>query len=480
MTGRCKGFVLAGTFAAMLLSGGTAAPQAPPLADAFAAEEEAEAERYFRKGDEHFDKGEYREAYELYRKSLAIKKKRAAMAQAASTLKLLGRPDEALDLLDELRRDFPDLPPGLAAKVASLVADVRALVGTLTFTGDLPDGGSLFVDDRLRGKLPLAAPLRVSKGGHAIRVEKDGFLPITASAEVAAGQAAVVRLVAPSKKGRLEVREKHNWPLTVEVDGNDVGVTPWDGLLEIGAHRVRLHGFVKTEVVLACEVPDGKPGEKPKAAESGVKMESAQETASVRLYEVTQVVLGVQDQDASLKVESTPRRARVWIDAKEVGRTPWEGRVALGQHTIEVEAKGYLPSSQRVTLERRRQREVSVRLVPEATSAVRDVGSGVAFGVGGLGFLTFAVAGGLALDGSNRIKADCPDNTCPGSKGPLLEDTKRLAALSTASLGIGAVGVAVGTLILVTAPSSGRAGTAGVSGWKVGAGPGWLELGGRF
>src|SRR5262249_20808572 len=156
--------LLRGSAMAILLFGGAAAGQAPAPGDTSAAEAKAkaEAERYFQEGEKHFDDGEYREAYEQYRKSLDTKKTRGVLAQAASSLKQLGRYDEALDLLEELRRDFPSLPPKLEAKVATLVAEVQGLVGTLVLAGDVPDGALVLVDDRVRGKVPLPGPLRVS------------------------------------------------------------------------------------------------------------------------------------------------------------------------------------------------------------------------------------------------------------------------------------------------------------------------------
>ena len=51
------------------------------------------------------------------------------------------------------------------------------------------------------------------------------------------------------------VNEKHNWVLHVELDGEEVGVTPWQGLVDLGNHKVQLHGFIGVESLAACEAP---------------------------------------------------------------------------------------------------------------------------------------------------------------------------------------------------------------------------------
>ncbi|WP_165374046.1 MULTISPECIES: PEGA domain-containing protein [Sorangium] len=350
---------LAGWILALgLLASGARA--APPAASGKAPQtavsgDEAEARAHFETGVAHFDKQEYREALEAFRRSLWLKKNRNSMGYIASCLKQLGQYDEALEQYEEMRREYPSLPAKMEAIVAADMAELSGLVGTLTVAGDAPAGASLFVDARLRGKLPLEKPLRVSAGRRAVRVEKEGFAPLTMSVQVTAGKENVAELVAKSRKGRLVVSEKHNWVLHVELDGQEVGVTPWQGLVDLGEHQVRLHGFMGVEALAACDAPA-------MAAKEGAKVASSVETARVSLYEETRVVLGAEEQDTSLRVESTPEGATVRVDSKVVGKAPWEGRLPLGEHEIEVSASGFYSAKQAVQLERRKQRQLSVSL----------------------------------------------------------------------------------------------------------------------
>ncbi|KYF59369.1 hypothetical protein BE04_50070 [Sorangium cellulosum] len=484
---------MAGWILALALLGAKAGAEPPEdTAQSDMSGDEAAARVHFEKGVARFDRQEYREALEEFRKSLGHKKTRNAMGYVASCLKQLGQYDDALEHYETMRREYPKLPLRTEVMVAADMAELAGLVGTLVLRGDVPAGASLFIDDRFRGRLPLDEPLRLSAGSRAVRVEKEGFTPIARTVEFQGGRENVVELVAKSRKGLLRVSERHNWPLEIEIDGKATGaVTPWEGLLDPGEHTVRLRGFLNEEALLACEVPGATPGEKREAARQGAKMESGVETVSVRLYEVAEVVLGAEDQDASLKVESAPTGARLWIDGKEAGQTPWEGRLPLGEHRIEVRAKGYLGARQEVKLERRKQREVTVALdrVPQEPGfwtaefwTARKVGATAAYGTGVLGLGVFAVSGALALNTSADLKEACPGNVCPRERAAQKERAHGLGVAALAGLIVGGAGAVAGTVVLVAVrPSEGeqRVRAAGTA-WKVGLGPVGLSLGGSF
>jgi hypothetical protein len=437
---------------------------------------EAEARAQFQAGVAHFDKQEYRDALEAFRRSFWHKKNRNTMGYIASCLKQVGQFDDALDQYEEMRREFPRMPATIEAMVAAEIAELSCLVGTLAVSGDAPVGALLFIDDRLRGKLPLEKPLRVSAGSRAVRVEKEGFAPLRMAVEVKAGQESVAKLVAQSRKGRLVVSEKHNWVLRVELDGKDVGVTPWQGLVDAGQHKVRLHGFMGVEALAACEAPAT-------AAKDGAKVASSVAAASVRPYEETRLVLGAEERDASLRVESTPEGATVSIDARVVGKAPWEGRLPLGEHLIEVSAGGFVSETRTVRLERRKQRELSVsladRLAEERAARNRKIGVGLGYGVGAAGLGVFAVAGGLALDKVKELDARCPNKQCPSTEARNQRAAASLGTAATIGLVVGGLGAAAGTTVLLLARSESGERGAGLS-VSAGVGLGGFEVRGRF
>jgi PEGA domain len=481
MTDLARPSALAAWALAGALIGGEAGA-APPAGAATPsraeASAEAEARAHFKRGGAYFDRQEWRAALGEFRQTLALNKNRAAMVNAAACLKALEQYDEALDLYEQVRREFPGLPSLVEAKVASAITELAGLVGTVVVTGDTPAGASVFIDDRLRGRLPLEAPLRVGAGNHAVRVEREGYEPIAATVIAKARQENVVELRARSRKGRLRVNEKHGWALQVEVDGKDVGPSPWQGLVDVGGHQVRLHGLVSVEAIAACEVApaassEGKRGE--------ARLGSKTAAATVKLYQEATVVLDAEEQDASLHIDSTPVGATLTIDAREVGKTPWEGRLDLGDHAIELRTAGFVPVTQTVRLEPRKQRELTLRLEPESdrTRTARNVGAGVAFGVGVVGFGVFGVTGGLALAQRNQIRSTCGGNVCPGDQQSNVDTARSLGTASTVGLVVGVVGAAAGTVVLLTVRPKSEHRTGGAA-LKAGVGAGRFELGGTF
>ena len=231
---------------------------------------------------------------------------------------------------------------------------------------------------------------------------------------VKAGHENVVELRAKSRKGRLRVSEAHSWALQVEVDGKDVGVSPWQGLVDPGEHRVRLHGFVNVATIAECAATDVRRAEVAQGALDGAKVATKVEAATVALFGEAAVMLAAEEQDASLRIESAPAGAAVRIDAVEVGKTPWEGRLALGEHAIELRASGFLLAKQAVRLERRKQREISVLLqpIPDEAREARNLGAGVAFGVGAVGLGVFGATGALALAKRNELRSICGGIEC--------------------------------------------------------------------
>jgi hypothetical protein len=478
----------------LFLSAAAAAQPRPPAPTSAGGEANAAAaKKHATEGKALLEKGEYPEALEKFLKALELRRSPGVLANLGQCLEEMGRYDEALEQYEELLRDFKDQPADFVADVKELMKKLDDRVGTVVLAGDTPEGASIFVDDRRRGKLPLTAPLRLSKGLRKLRVEREGFEPITASVEVSAGKESKVTLAAKSRVGLLVVTEKHNWRLQVEVDGKDMGATPWQGLVGVGEHRVRLHGYMTVKALLSCEVSEeGNPAGKAEIEEKEAKMDSGVESVRVGLYEVKEVPLRAE-QEIFLKVASTPEGARLWVDDKEVGQTPWEGGLALGDHTIEVRATGYITAKQQVKLERGKQREVTVALEREpdllamqTATRIRNVTVGVSYGLGALSLVLGAVTGSIALEKAGQVKERCGNSNCPTAESGPLGEVKIFSTLSTMGFVVGVLGAAGGTIALLTLGPKATEPKTGVKGggasrpsggmWSAGVGPGRFEI----
>lgn len=249
---------------------------------------------------------------------------RAASFNAAKVYRELGRHDEALELLEAIGREFPDLPPEDRAEIAREVRDVGASIGWLEVRVSEPDA-TIIVDGRERTP-SSGRGVSVSAGTHVVRVHKDGFIPFEARIDVAA-QATVpveAKLGALTRGGRLAVTEDRGEAITVLVDGIAVGKTPWEGTVAVGAHTVALRG-------------EGNVGSPPTPV-------------TIRLNQLTKLALVAEPLACALRVEPTPRTATIAVDSVEVGRGVWEGPLRCGGHVVEVFADGFLSRSRPVSL----------------------------------------------------------------------------------------------------------------------------------
>jgi tetratricopeptide (TPR) repeat protein len=407
----------------------------------------AEAKTLRDKALDAFKKKEYARSIEFYQKALTMERKVGAMAQMASALNELGRYDEALRWYETALQEFPNALATTRKKITTERDELLSKVGTIAVEGDIVEGLRLFIDNRDVGPLPLEAPIRVLGGMHEVRAVKSGFAPIVTSVEVTAGQPSVAKLVAKDRQAKLEIREKHNWMLRVELDGQDIGLSPISKIVETGEHRIRLRGYMRPEALLACETPE-------QAVELGARMESEEKIIQVGLFETQNIELSAEDMDASLRIDATPKGASVWIDGHDAGKTPWEGRLPLGEHAIEVRANGFYMAKQSVLLERRKPKDIAVVLQrePDRTAEERAIRNqkltvAIAYGVGGIGLGMFGVAGGLALRDRAILQTNCVNGQCPSTEDARVQQMRTLGTISTIGMVITGVGVAAGTTL---------------------------------
>ena len=156
-----------------------------------------------------------------------------------------------------------------------------------------------------------------------------------------------------------------------------------------------------------------------------------------------------------------------------------------GPHTISVSATGMKPVQTTLTLAEGQSQSVSLTLEPDpnavaaATSApspttatplapttTEQVPAGapaqekskvpmiVAYGVGGAGIVVGAIFGFVALGKQSTLNNECPSKSCNPSAQGDIDSLNTTATISTVGFGVGIVGAAVGTVLLLTSGSS--------------------------
>jgi hypothetical protein len=78
----------------------------------------------------------------------------------------------------------------------------------------------------------------------------------------------------------------------------------------------------------------------------------------------------------------------------------------------------------------------------------------VALGVGGAGLAVGAITGLLAIGKHSDLKDACGDNPCPADKQSDVDSFHTMGTISTIGFIVGGVGVAAGTVLLLTAPKA--------------------------
>jgi predicted RNA-binding protein with TRAM domain len=290
-----------------------AAPESPAL---------AKAKDLFKQGIELFKAGDHERALDLFLRSREAYPSAVNTTNAAICLDKLKRYDEALELYEEvITKHASEIDDAERKSLAPAMAALRARVGSIDVSANVE--GTVVVDGRPRGKLPLTTPLRAKPGERTVRVMKNGYLSKESVVTVKVGQTVKVDLeLSPlASSGLVRVEDPAHGGFEVFVDRVSVGTVPWEGTLAPGKHVVWEQ--------------KGDLGSAPAA----VQVIQAQ-TALVRLQAMK---LG-----APIRVELASGSAEVAVDGVGIGQGSWEGRLPEGQHTLVVSEEGYRPQSHKV------------------------------------------------------------------------------------------------------------------------------------
>jgi hypothetical protein len=181
---------LAVALAAELLSGGPVRAEAPRSDEA--ARSAARAKLV--EGVDALGRGLHQRALERFQEAYALVPSPKIHYDFGLAYVGLGRNAEALAAFERFLADAPDAPVDKREKAAQRALALRAQVGAASITVDnAPDGAAVTVDGRDVGRVPLARPVYLDPGRHAIAVR------------LAGGQAGPVEQIDVQGGGSVEV-----------------------------------------------------------------------------------------------------------------------------------------------------------------------------------------------------------------------------------------------------------------------------------
>ena len=224
---------------------------------------------------------------------------------------------------------------------------LKAFVTTLDLQVDEP-GAAVAIDDLDAGTTPLAKPLAVDVGKHAIKIHKDGFKEAVVEIEIHQGdgpQKKSVHLEPVKATVLADVSATGAPAASIWIDGTDMGPAPFKGRLEIGRHTIqaRAPGFVTA--TQTSDIAAGQP------------------------LALT-LTLAPERHEGKVKVVTHPVGAVIEVDQKVVGSSSWEGVLPTGGHQLRVSKSGYGDFTTEVTLRDDQVRTVDARLSEDKSRGI--------------------------------------------------------------------------------------------------------------
>ncbi|HUJ28277.1 MAG TPA: PEGA domain-containing protein [Myxococcales bacterium] len=226
-----------------------------------------------------------------------------------------------------------------ARKKQDLFVDFRSQAGgpaMLSVQSD-PPNANVLVDAAMVGRTPYSG--EIQPGDHTVAVEAEGRMREERRLVAHEGQDANVSFaLAPLPKTPAIAVESEPIGAQVILDSKERGRTPFLAPLEKGHHEVVLKLEGHREVGTDFNMPSDRD-------------------LSIRL----DLPVG-QGTGSRLTLTSTPQGAKVAIDGKDVGISPWSGDIRPGNHKVAVAADGFVREERVVQVQPSRDSDVTFAL----------------------------------------------------------------------------------------------------------------------
>lgn len=247
----------------------------------------------------------------------------------------------------------------VAIAIGVLVLAALVLVSTMesVFLDVRPEGADISTPGTSMS-LHLGNQLLLPAGQHVVRAEMEGYVAAQTNVNVVSGVSASARLRLAKEPGELTI-DTNNVPVTVSVDGAEVGRAPGTIQVEPGSHTITLRAPRYLDHVVTLDIEG-----------AGVKQDLA-----VRLAPAW----------GTLKITVVPAGARVSVDGKDVGVAPASAQAESGVRQIKIEAPGHKTWESSVVVKAGQTLSMGPITLgqPDATLTVRSKPSGAEVTIGG-------------------------------------------------------------------------------------------------
>jgi hypothetical protein len=255
------------------------------------------------------------------------------------------------------RRSRVFWPVAVAIGALLLVAVILLSTMQSVFLDVRPEGASITTPGTSMS-LHLGDQLLLPAGQHVVRAEKEGYVAAQTNVNVVDGAATSARLRLAKQPGELHI-DTNNIPVTVSVDGAEVGRAPGMVPVPPGSHTITLRAPRYLDHVVTLDIEG-----------AGVKQDLA-----VRLEPAW----------GTLKISTVPTGARVTVDGRAAGVTPASAQAASGVRQIRIEAAGHKTWESSVVVKAGQTLSMGPITLgqPDATLSVRSKPAGAEVTIGG-------------------------------------------------------------------------------------------------
>jgi hypothetical protein len=165
------------------------------IPSAAAAQSKEDANKLYKEGIALRAAGKHDQAVERFRRSLASEHQPQTYLALASELYELDKSAEALAALDALYAEFgATMKPQTRAKAEKARQIVEQEMGFGRIAITIQEKGTLFVDEKEAGTLPLDSSFRVKEGSHSLKIVRERGEPFVRDVVVAKGETMTVEV----------------------------------------------------------------------------------------------------------------------------------------------------------------------------------------------------------------------------------------------------------------------------------------------
>ncbi|MFA6715900.1 MAG: PEGA domain-containing protein [Victivallales bacterium] len=229
----------------------------------------------------------------------------------------------------------PAISLGILLMTSCAPEKPRATKGQLELNSN-PQGADILVDSTLKSKKQTPVILSLSPGTHLVKLSRDNYLPLWRYVKISAGRKVTLNLKLTPVRGAVLINSE---PVGAKVvmDGKNQGITP-------------------------LVITDLKPGE------YSAQIEHLNRAPRM----VKWTVNGVRPQKISVLLESDigvlvlktePSRAKVYIDDKICGFTPYKTELQEGRHNVRVKLNGFAEAKSAVDIVRDKTTDKTIKLI---------------------------------------------------------------------------------------------------------------------